>query len=132
MLEKVKGFIIKTQDYGETHKIVTLFGQHTGKITAIARGAKKPKSRMAAVTQPFIYGEFLVYVTSNLGTMQQGDIVESFRNIREDLVKTAYTAYVMELTDKLLDQKVPYDYLLMELYETCCWIAENKDASYQL
>ncbi len=44
MLEKMQGIVIKTQDYGETHKIVTLFSNKLGKIAAIARGAKKPKA----------------------------------------------------------------------------------------
>ncbi|MYL60323.1 DNA repair protein RecO, partial [Virgibacillus halodenitrificans] len=52
MLEKVDGVILKTQDYGETHKIITIYSRKLGKISTLARGAKKTKSRMAAVTQP--------------------------------------------------------------------------------
>lgn len=105
MFEKIEGTIIRTQDYGETHKIVTLFSKEKGKIACIARGAKKPKSRMAAVTQPFIHGSFLIQLGSNLGTMQQGEVLLSFRKIREDIVKTAFASYLAELTDKLLDKQ---------------------------
>lgn len=128
MLEKIEGIIIKTQDYGETHKIITIFSKKIGKFTAIARGAKKTKSRMAAVTQPFIYGEFLVYVNTGLSTIQQGEIVNSLRPIREDIIKTAYAAYIMELTDKLLDSRVPDAYLYDQMYLTMCWIAEHEDS----
>lgn len=82
---------------------------------------------MAAVTQPFIYGEFLVYVNSGLSTIQQGDIIHSFRQIREDIIKTAYAAYITELTDKLFDEKSPDPFLYDELYRTMCWISENED-----
>lgn len=128
MLEKIEGLIIKTLDYGETHKIVTIFSKKIGKFTAIARGAKKPKSRMAAVTQPSIYGEFFVYVNTGLSTIQQGEIINSLRAIREDIIKTAYAAYIMELTDKLMDARSPDPYLYDQLYLTMCWIAENEDA----
>lgn len=128
MLERMDGIIIKTQDYGETHKIVTIFSKKLGKFSAIARGAKKPKSRMAAVTQPFIYGEFFVYVNSGLSTIQQGEVVYSFRSIREDIIKTAFTAYITELTDKLTDFQTPDIYIYDQLYQTMNWIAENGDA----
>ncbi|WP_077327035.1 DNA repair protein RecO [Virgibacillus siamensis] len=125
MLEKMEGIVIRTQDYSETHKIVTIFSNKLGKISAIARGAKKPKSRMAAVTQPFILGEFFVYVGSGLSTIQQGEVINSFRPIREDIIKTAYTAYIAELTDKLTDTKSPDIYLYNQLLQTLNWIAEH-------
>lgn len=128
MLEKIEGIVIKTQDYGETHKIITIFARKMGKFNALARGAKKPKSRMAAVTQPFIYGDFLVYVTSGLSTIRQGETVHSLRNIREDIFKTAHAAYIVELTDKLLDFKKPDAYLYDQLYLTLCWIQKHDDA----
>lgn len=129
MLEKMEGIVIKTQDYGETHKIVTIFSGKAGKVSAIAKGAKKPKSRMAAVTQPFIIGEFFIYMNSGLSTIQQGEINNSLRSIREDIIKTAYAAYIVELTDKLLDAQLPDAYLYKQLYQTLNWIAEQEDAA---
>lgn len=128
VLEKIDGIIIKTQDYGESHKLVTIISKKLGKFTALARGAKKPKSRMAAVTQPFIYARLFVYVNSGLSTIQQGEIIYSFRSIREDIIKTAYVAYVTELTDKLMETQSPDVYLFDELYQTMSWIEEHEDA----
>ncbi|MBM7597935.1 DNA repair protein RecO (recombination protein O) [Virgibacillus halotolerans] len=132
MLEKIDGLIIRTQDYGESHKLVTIISKKLGKFTALARGAKKPKSRMAAVTQPFIYARLFVYVNSGLSTIQQGEMIYSFRAIREDIIKTAYAAYVTELTDKLMETKSPDVYLFDELYQTMSWIKEHEDADIPL
>lgn len=132
MLEKIDGLIIRTQDYGESHKLVTIISKKLGKFTALARGAKKPKSRMAAVTQPFIYARLFVYVNSGLSTIQQGEMIYSFRAIREDIIKTAYAAYVTELTDKLMETKSPDVYLFDELYQTMSWIEEYEDADIPL
>lgn len=125
MLEKVDGIVLKTQDYGETHKLVTIYTKKIGKITAIARGAKKTKSRMAAVTQPFIHAQFLMYIKQGLSTIQQGEIIHSFRSIREDITKTAYAAYLAELTDKLVDDKYANPFLYNQFYQTINWIDEN-------
>lgn len=128
MLEKIEGFIIKAVDYGETHKIVTIFSKKYGKISAIARGAKKMKSRMAAVTQPFIHGEFLIYINEKgLSTIQQGDVIDSLRSIREDIIKTAYAAYIGELTDKLMETFNPDYYIYDQFLQTIKWIAENEE-----
>ncbi|MDC3413357.1 DNA repair protein RecO [Aquibacillus sp. 3ASR75-11] len=127
MFEKMEAIVLRTQDYGETHKIVTLLTKERGKLGAIARGAKKPKSRMAAITQPFIHGEFLVQVGSGLGTIQQGDLVNSFRAIREDIVKTAFASYLAEMTDKLTDQHERDPYYFQQLVYTYDWIAKGKD-----
>lgn len=128
MLEKIEGIVIKTIDYGETNKIITIFSKRLGKFTALARGAKKPRSRMAAVSQPFIHGQFFVYIKRGLSTIQQGEIITPFRKIREDIIKTAYTAYIAELTEKLTDDKKTDAFLYDQLFKTMGWIAE-KDAS---
>lgn len=130
MLEKLEAIVMRTKDYGETHKIVTIFSKKRGKLTAIARGANKPKSKMAAITQPFIYGDFLIYInTRGLSTMQQGDVMYSLRKIREDIVKTAYAAYIVELTEKMLDTLSPNPYIYDQLYFTLKWINNNEDPS---
>ncbi|QDP40639.1 DNA repair protein RecO [Radiobacillus deserti] len=127
MFNKCEALILRTQDYGETHKIVTLFSKEMGKIGVIARGAKKPKSRMAAITQPFIHGEFMIQIGSSLGTMQQGEVIHSLRPIREDILKTAYASYLAELTDKVMEQKQPDTYVYQQLLEILLAINEGKD-----
>ncbi|ASK63161.1 DNA repair protein RecO [Virgibacillus phasianinus] len=128
MLEKIEGIVIKTQDYGETHKIITIFSKKIGKFSALARGAKKTKSRMAAVTQPFIHGEFFVYINKGLSTIQQGEVIHSNRAIREDIIKTAFTAYIVELTDKLMESGEPDYFIYDQLMQTISWISEHEFA----
>ena len=76
---------LRSIPYGESNKIVTLFTREAGKLTAMARGAKKPTSRLAAVTQPFTHGSFLIRKGRGMGTLEQGEQIDSMRPIREDL-----------------------------------------------
>lgn len=127
MFEKLEGIVLRARDYGETHKIVSIFTREHGKISVIAKGAKKTKSRTAAITQPFIHASFLVQVSKNLGTLNQGEIISSMRSIREDIIKTAYAAYVTELTEKICESNQADPFLFQQLLETLNWMTEEKD-----
>lgn len=126
MLTHVEGIVIKTQNYGETHKIITILSKEMGKISAICRGVNKVKSRLQAVTQPFIRATFLIYVTKGLSTVQQGEVLDSYRSIREDIIKTAYAAYIAELTNKLVEDKQKIASLYNQLMLTLNWIHANE------
>jgi DNA repair protein RecO (recombination protein O) len=127
LLQKVEGIVIRTNDYGETNKIVTIFTREMGKIGVMARGAKKPKSRLTSVTQLFTYGYYLVQKGSGLGSLQQGEIITSWRGLREDLFKSAYAAYVVELTDKLTEDHKLNPYLFELLFQTLQYMNDGVD-----
>ncbi|HYK71855.1 MAG TPA: DNA repair protein RecO, partial [Pseudoneobacillus sp.] len=127
MLQKCEGIVIRTTDYSETNKIVTLYTREWGKVGVMARGAKKPNSRLAAITQLFTYGYYLIQRGTGLGTLQQGEIISSMRTIREDIVLTAYGSYILELTDKCTDEKKPNPYLFELLSQTLNYMNEEHD-----
>ncbi len=127
-LEKIEGIIIRATNYGETNKIVTIYTREWGKVGVMARGAKKPNSRLSAVTQLFTYGYFLVHRSSGLGTLQQGEIISTFRAIREDIFLTAYASYIVDLTDKTTDDRKPNPFLFELVYQSLNLINEGYDA----
>lgn len=128
MLQKCEGIVIRTTDYGETNKVVTLYTREWGKVGVMARGAKKPNSRLSAVTQLFTYGYFLIQKGSGLGSLQQGELISSLRAIREDIFLTAYASYIVELTDKATaDEKKPNPFLFELLYQTLTLMNDGYD-----
>ncbi len=102
MLYRVEGIVIRSMDYGEGNKIITLCTESGGKTGVLVRGAKKPKSRHAALTQPFTYGEFVFFRNTGLGTLNAGEIIQSHHTLREDITKAAYASYACELLDRVL------------------------------
>lgn len=127
MLQKCEGIVIRSTDYGETNKIITLYTREWGKIGVMARGAKKPNSRLSAITQLFTHGYFLVKRGSGLGGLQQGEIASSMRSIREDIFLTAYTCYIVELTDKVTEEKKTNPFQFELLHQTLNYINEGYD-----
>ncbi|MFP3357651.1 DNA repair protein RecO [Planococcus citreus] len=127
MQNQLEAIVIRTRPYGENNKIVTLFTKEAGKITCMARGAKKPASRLAAITQPFTHGVFSIYKGRGMGTLQAGDQLESLRYIREDIMATAYASYVTELIDRLTEQDEPQPAIYDMLYQALHAIADGYD-----
>ena len=83
----------------------------------MARGAKKPRSRLAAVTQPFTHGSFLIRKGRGMGTLSQGEQIDSMRYIREDLEATAYASYIVEIIDRLTEDNERVQGVYDLLYE---------------
>lgn len=127
MLQKGEGIVIRTVDYGETHKIITLFTRDMGKIACMARGAKKPKSSLVAVSQLLTYGQYLIYAGHGMGTLRQGEVLESFREIQSDIYKAAYASYMVELLDRLTEDKQRNPFLFELLYQSLHDIEEGLD-----
>lgn len=127
MLQKCEAIVIRTTDYGETNKIITLYTREWGKVGVMARGAKKPNSRLSSITQLFTHGYFLVQKSTGLGSLQQGEMLTSMRGIGEDIFLTAYASYIVELTDKCTEDKKPNPFHFELLYQTLNYMNEGYD-----
>lgn len=130
MLVKWEGIVIRSVDYGESSKVVTLFTREKGKVAMMARGAKRAKSRLGAVSQLFTHGYYLCKTGpgSGMADLSQGEIVDSFRDLRQDLMATAYAAYIAELLDRLTEQEEANPFLFQLLHQLFHYIDEGRDA----
>ncbi len=100
-----EGLVLRTRDLGEADKVVTLLTRQAGKLQAAARGARRARSGLLPVVQPFAYGEYLVFQNKTLHNLSQGQLVRPFRRLREDLVAMAHATYVAELADAGLPEE---------------------------
>ncbi len=128
LFQKLEGIVLRTSDYGEANKILTIYTRELGKFAAVARGAKKPKSRLASVSQPFTYGYFVATTgRKGLGTIHQGEIIDVFRTIKEDLFLTGYASYCAELLDKSTEERERNPFLFEVFYQTIKYLDEEYD-----
>lgn len=132
-MEKTEGIVLRAIDYGETNKIVTLLTSRYGKIAALAKGANKPQSRLASVSQPFMLGHWFLYGGhSGMASVSQADLIESFRGIREDLHRSAYASCMAELTDRVIEEREPYPGVFQLLLHMFHSLQDGKDPSVLL
>ncbi|RCW51283.1 DNA replication and repair protein RecO [Paenibacillus prosopidis] len=128
MLYRVEGIVIRSMDYGEGNKIVTLLTKTNGKAGVLIRGAKKVKSKHSSLAQPFTYGEFVYFRSSGLGTLNHGEIIESHHVLREKLDLAAYASYAAELTDRSLQDDEATGFHFEQLKACLTSLGEGKDA----
>ncbi|REE93036.1 DNA replication and repair protein RecO [Paenibacillus taihuensis] len=129
MQYRVEGIVIRSTDYGEGNKIITLLTSTHGKIGIVVRGAKKVKSRHGSLAQLFTYGEYLFFRNSGLGTLTHGEIIESHHILREQLELTAYSSYAAELVDKALQEEDVSNYIYEQLKACLTAFAGGKDVA---
>ena len=80
------GLVIRRADYADYDRMITLFTPQHGRIDAIVRGCKRPKSPLMNAAEPFCAGEYQLYHSKDRYSVSQCQITDSFYNIREDYV----------------------------------------------
>ena len=93
-IEKTKGVIIKSIDYKENDKLIWAYCEELGKITFIAKGAKKSKSKNLALTLPLCFADYIFFKGRNLYNLQEGKIINSFQGLLDNLDKLTYSSYI--------------------------------------
>ncbi len=96
---EVTGIILKQSPVGEYDRHISLLTKERGKISAFARGARKPGSRLAAAAAPFSFGSFKLYEGKSSYTLVEADIQNYFEELRTDYVGACYGMYFVEVTD---------------------------------
>ncbi len=115
---KVTGMVLLAAPSGEYDRRTVILTKERGKITAFARGARRPKSALLAATTPFAFGTFMVYEGRDAYTLVQADISEYFRKVREDFQASCYACYFMELADYYSRENLDAVPMLNLLYAT--------------
>ncbi|MCY1039471.1 DNA repair protein RecO [Staphylococcus nepalensis] len=103
MLIKQKGIIIKTVDYGESDKIITILNEHGAKVPLMVRRAKKSKSGLQANTQLFVFGLFIYSKWKGMGTLSSVDVIEQNYHLRLDIYESSYASLCAETIDRSIE-----------------------------
>jgi DNA repair protein RecO (recombination protein O) len=97
---RVNAVVLRHTDWGEADRLITLLARERGKVRAIAKGARKIKSRKAGHLEPFTRVALQLAAARDLPIITQAETLEAHLSLREDLVRTGYAAYVVELVDR--------------------------------
>lgn len=115
---QVTGMILKQSPMGEYDRRVCLLTKERGKISAFARGARKPGSRLAAATNLFAFGTFKLYSGKNSYTMTDAEIQNYFEDLMTDYVGAYYGMYFTEVADYYTRENNDEREMLKLLYQS--------------
>lgn len=97
---RVEAVVLRHRDYGEADRLLTLYTLQMGKLGAIAKGVRKPRSRKAGHLEPFTRVSLQLARGRDLMIVTQAETIDAYLFLRADLLLTTYAAYVVELTDR--------------------------------
>ena len=103
-IQKTEGIVTKHIPIGEADRIVTLISPSIGKIRAVARGSRKPKSKMGGHLIPITRVKISVANTKTIDQITEVETIESFRKIKEDLYLLSKASYMTELAENFVQE----------------------------
>lgn len=112
------GMVLSTTPIGEYDRRVVILTKEQGKISAFARGARKPNSPLVGAVNPFSFGEFTVYAGRSSYTIQSAKISNYFAELREDMIGAYYGFYFLEFANYYTKEGNDEREMLKLLYQT--------------
>ncbi|MCC7288780.1 DNA repair protein RecO [bacterium] len=92
------GFVLSRQNLGEYDRIIRLFTRDFGRVDAVAKGVRKPTSKLASRMEPFHEVQWRLVDGRGLPTIIGADIIQAAPDIRE--LKTLWQGHgILELTE---------------------------------
>jgi len=106
-LVKDEAIILSTRLFGESDKIVRFFTLSSGKVSGIAKGAKKSQKRFMNTLEPFnqVLIEYFEKPTSSLVRIENADLEESNSGLEVSLKRVCVASFFTEFVDKLTKEK---------------------------
>lgn len=120
---KTEGIVLKYTNLGESDKILTILTRNNGKIKAIAKGCRKPKSSLLSSSEVFVFSEFVLYKGTNFYHISQAVTRETFYNIRKDLLRLSYATYFAELAETVSEEGIPCERLFLLLAKALYYLS---------
>lgn len=103
MVYKDRGIVIKQVDYGEADRILSVITANHGKISAIAKGVRRLKSRKANACGLFVESQFVFAEGKTLDLITEADAISSFDSIKDELERVSVLFYISELLDRMVE-----------------------------
>lgn len=126
-----EAIILKRSDLGEADRVVTLLTPYKGKFHAIAKGSRRPVSKLAGHLELLNRSQIQVALGRNLDIVTQAEVRENFLRLRTELWHMTCGFYLAELVDRFVEERVPHSDIYTLLLQTLRYLDADAGALVQ-
>lgn len=127
---KTEAIVLSKINYGDTSKIVSLYTKEYGKMSAIVKGARSPKSKIGLQVDPINYLQLVIYLKEEreVQLISNVDVLNHFPNIKLDFEKIQFSYAVLELIKNLTHENDSNEKLFRAIIRILELINEGKES----
>lgn len=115
LLTEHTAIVLRHADYRDNDRMLTLFSPSRGRVEALARGCRRPRSALLNASEPFALGDFQLYERGNHLTVVSASLTETFYPLRQDFDRLACGTYLLGLCEAVVQPDAPDRELFMLL-----------------
>ena len=121
--ELTEAIVTGYTDYRDDDRMLTLFSATRGRLDCKARNCRKPTSKLLSCAQPFVFGEFELFVNNDRVTVNGCDVRETFYPLREDVDRFMAASVCTQLCNSVIGQESSDEALFSLLYHILSFLA---------
>lgn len=130
-LYKTEAIVLKSSDMGEADCLLSLYTPHLGKLRAVARGARKPRSKLGGHVQTLTHSAMMLAQGHSLDVVAQSQTLHSFQPLRANLERLSLALYAVDLVDSFTEERLENLPLFHLLLDTLDWLSISANISAQ-
>ncbi len=100
---KTEAIVLRTMDLGEADRVLTVLTPRLGKLKVIAKGVRRPRSRIGGGLQPFSDVQLVLAVGRTFDVVTSTSVEDPHLGVQNDLHSTAAAWYVVDLVDRFVE-----------------------------
>jgi DNA repair protein RecO (recombination protein O) len=93
--------VLRKTKLGETDAILTMLAEDGRQLRAVAKGLRKPGSKLGGVLEPFTEAALLLHTGRNLDVISEAEVIDAHGALRDDLDRLTAASVVADVLDKL-------------------------------
>ena len=125
---KVDALVLRTADYGESDRMLTLFTLQRGKLSAACKGVRKAGATLRFAAQPFCFAEYVLAVRGERATVISAANTDGFYGLRASVEKLYAAASLAGICDALLFDGIVNEALFLYAVDALRSMCEGKEA----
>ena len=126
-----EAIVLKRSDFGEADRLITVFTPYKGKFRAIAKGSRRPVSKLAGHVDLLNRSQLQVAQGRNLDIITQAEVRENFLRLRSESWHMTCGFYLAELVDRFVEEHVQHGDIYTLLLQTLRYLDADASALAQ-